>query len=658
MFVPATFLLSSAIAHDHLMVAPDTPATEVLRQMSQAQKSYALVMDAERAVGIFTERDVVRLTAAGVSWAEKAIANIMTAPVITVTEAVAVDVLAILALLRKHGIRHLPIVDAQERVMGVVTRQSIRESLKPAALLKARQIHEVMVSQVIVAPTTSSIWQLSQLMYQHQVSCIVLVQSESLNSAMSRPVGILTERDVVRLQAQGWDLAQTVAASVMKTPLYSIEAQASLWQAHEQMQKHQIRRLVVLGENGELLGLITQSSILRSLDPLELHPTLAALQQEVDARTKEIQHTNEQLQREIVERMKVEQTLQSQIAKERVMSAIANHMRQSLHLDTILKTTVEEVRQFLQADRVLIYRFEANGNSTVAVESVAAEVLSITGKVMEAAYWTKRCRQSYQQGQIQAIADVAQARLPLRYQQLLNLLQVQADLTVPILRGDELWGLLSAYQCSQPRQWQPLEIELLQQLSTQVGIAIQQAQLYQQLEVANQELRRLANSDGLTQLANRRSFDEYLDKEWRRALRQQVPISLILADVDFFKRYNDFYGHLAGDRCLQQVAAVLRQTTKRPADLAARYGGEEFAVLLPNTEELGATLVAAEVQAKIQGLGIPHAQSAIANYVTLSLGIACLVPKPEIAPTFLIAAADKALYQAKMAGRDRYLVYR
>jgi diguanylate cyclase (GGDEF)-like protein len=413
----------------------------------------------------------------------------------------------------------------------------------------------------------------------------------------------------------------------------------------------------VLGERGELLGLVTQSSILRSLDPLELHPTLAALQQEVDARTQEIQHTNEQLQREIVERMKVEQTLQSQIAKERVMSAIANHMRQSLHLDTILKTTVEEVRQFLQADRVLIYRFESNGNSTVAVESVMDRP-SVVGQVMEAAYWTKRCRRSYQQGQVQAIANVAQASLSSRYQRLLSVLQVQAELTVPILRGDELWGLLSAYQCSEARQWQPLEIELLQQLSTQVGIAIQQTQLYQQLEVANQELRRLANSDGLTQLANRRSFDEYLDKEWRRALRQQVPLALVLGDVDFFKRYNDFYGHLAGDRCLQQVATVLRQTARRPADLAARYGGEEFAVLLPNTEESGAILVAADIQAKIQALGIPHVQSAIADYITLSLGIACLVPRPEIAPTFLIAAADKALYQAKMAGRDRYLVYR
>ena len=253
---------------------------------------------------------------------------------------------------------------------------------------------------------------------------------------------------------------------------------------------------------------------------------------------------------------------------------------------------------------------------------------------------------------------MARSELPPRYISLLTSLQVQADLTVPILWGNEFWGLLSAYQCSQPRQWQPLEIELLQQLSTQVGIAIQQAQLYQQLEVANQELRRLANSDGLTQLANRRSFDEYLDKEWRRARRQQSPLSLILADVDFFKCYNDFYGHLAGDRCLQQVAAVLRQTVKRSADLAARYGGEEFAILLPNTEETGATLVAAEIQTNIKALQIPHAQSSIADCVTVSLGIACLVPGSDMVPTFLIAAADKALYQAKMAGRDRYLVYR
>ncbi|MBD2123377.1 diguanylate cyclase domain-containing protein [Trichocoleus sp. FACHB-262] len=657
MFFPSALWLSSAIAHDHLSVSPDLPMTEVVKLMSQAHKSYVLVVDADQLVGIFTERDVVRLTAAKTSWLEVAIATVMTTPVITLQESDATDVLVLLSRLWRHRIRHLPILDQRERIIGVVTRQSIREALKPAALLKARQIHEVMVSPVVAAPITTSVLQLSQLMHQHQISCVVLVQPEATNPAIAKPIGILTERDVVRLQAQNLDLAQTSVVAVINRPLHAIQPQASLWSAHEQMQQHQIRRLVVVGEAGELLGLVTQSSILQSLDPLELHPTLDALQQEVEARTQEMQQTNEQLQREIVERVKVEQTLQSQIAKEQLMSAIANHMRQSLHLDTILNTTVEEVRQFLQVDRVLIYRFESNGNSTVAVESVATDRMSIVGKVMEAAYFTKRCRQSYQMGQMQAIADVTQANLPSRYLHLLALLQARAALTVPILRGDELWGLLSAYQCAQPRQWQPLEIELLQQLSTQVGIAIQQAQLYQQLEVANQELRRLANSDGLTELANRRSFDEYLDKEWRRALRHRTPLALIMGDVDFFKRYNDCYGHLRGDRCLQQVAAVLRQTAKRPADLAARYGGEEFAILLPNTEDRGATLVATEIQTRIQTLRIPHAQSSIADYVTLSLGIACLVPRTGIAPTFLIAAADKALYQAKMAGRDRYLIY-
>src|SRR6476646_2656529 len=209
MFVPATFLLNSVVVHDYLMVALQTSTTEALSLMSQGHKSYVLVLEAERLVGIFTERDVVKLTAKGEPWADRAIASVMTTPVITLPESQANDVLEILALLRKHRIRHLPIVDAQERVMGVVTRQSIRESLKPAALLKARQIHEVMVSSVITAPVTASILHLSQLMHQQQVSCIVLVQPESSTLGSAVPVGVLTERDIVQLQAQGWDLALT-----------------------------------------------------------------------------------------------------------------------------------------------------------------------------------------------------------------------------------------------------------------------------------------------------------------------------------------------------------------------------------------------------------------------------------------------------------------
>jgi len=173
------------------------------------------------------------------------------------------------------------------------------------------------------------------------------------------------------------------------------------------------------------------------------------------------------------------------------------------------------------------------------------------------------------------------------------------------------------------------------------------------LKQANQELQQLATLDSLTQVANRRRFDEYLAYEWRRLAREQQPIALILADVDFFKRYNDYYGHQAGDRCLQKVAQTLANIIRRPADIVARYGGEEFAIVLPLTDLNGAIAVAQSIQHKFQQIQIPHAGSEVQPYITLSLGIACQIPQPNNNAEILICEADAALYQAKRQGRNQ-----
>lgn len=167
-------------------------------------------------------------------------------------------------------------------------------------------------------------------------------------------------------------------------------------------------------------------------------------------------------------------------------------------------------------------------------------------------------------------------------------------------------------------------------------------------------LQQLAARDGLTGLANRRSFDTYLDTEWRRSIRQGNPISLILVDVDHFKRYNDHYGHLKGDECLRIVAATLQAGLYRPADLAARYGGEEFAIVLPATDPRGAQRVAQRLREVVHGLDIAHEQSPEYGRVTISLGAATMVPERESHSDSLIALADAALYRAKAGGRNRF----
>ncbi|MBD2665455.1 regulatory components of sensory transduction system [Richelia sinica FACHB-800] len=174
------------------------------------------------------------------------------------------------------------------------------------------------------------------------------------------------------------------------------------------------------------------------------------------------------------------------------------------------------------------------------------------------------------------------------------------------------------------------------------------------LQEANKRLEELANLDGLTQIPNRRCFNNILQSEWKRLAREQQPIALILFDIDAFKPYNDYYGHLSGDDCLVSIAQTAQKSVFRPADLVARYGGEEFVVLLPNTDLAGAIKVAANIQTAIHNLAIPHAACDVKNIVTVSLGIACMIPNLDIKPDTIVSYADRALYNAKQQGRDRY----
>lgn len=169
-------------------------------------------------------------------------------------------------------------------------------------------------------------------------------------------------------------------------------------------------------------------------------------------------------------------------------------------------------------------------------------------------------------------------------------------------------------------------------------------------------LEQLATCDGLTGIANRRRFDEALSIEWKRGQREHRSLSLLMIDVDYFKRYNDTYGHQAGDCCLQRIAKILQQLLYRPGDLVARYGGEEFAVILSGANEQGAALVARRLLECIAVFGIPH-KHGVGGIVTLSIGVATVIPPQSVASDSLIAAADEALYRAKKAGRNRFVAH-
>ena len=177
-----------------------------------------------------------------------------------------------------------------------------------------------------------------------------------------------------------------------------------------------------------------------------------------------------------------------------------------------------------------------------------------------------------------------------------------------------------------------------------------------EMKKQNEELQCLltmAKIDKLTGIANRYSFEELLEQEWKNAIRNSTLLSIIMIDLDFFKLFNDIYGHQKGDDCLRQVAQTIKKALKRPKDLLARYGGEEFLGILPNTDRSGATVVAESMRSMVKALNIPHATSKVSDRVTLSLGIATTIPQRDSKPEVLIAKADKALYLAKQKGRDR-----
>jgi len=189
-------------------------------------------------------------------------------------------------------------------------------------------------------------------------------------------------------------------------------------------------------------------------------------------------------------------------------------------------------------------------------------------------------------------------------------------------------------------------------------------QLLYELQETQLKLQDLADTDQLTQLANRRHFDRKFKLEWRRAMREKTPISMLLIDVDFFKKYNDTYGHQAGDSCLKQIADTLASVTHRPADLASRYGGEEFSILLPVTKQTDAVMLAERLRRKIEGLQIEHSRTDI-GVVTVSIGVSCCEPawdftgktpdeeQKVIFPAMLLTAADNALYVSKERGRNQ-----
>ena len=213
---------------------------------------------------------------------------------------------------------------------------------------------------------------------------------------------------------------------------------------------------------------------------------------------------------------------------------------------------------------------------------------------------------------------------------------------------------------SQPEdETRALEAGAVDFISKPFNVAVVRARVRSQLTIKRQAdaMRELSMTDGLTGVANRRSFNDTFDAEWRRCARAGMPLSVIMIDIDHFKLYNDHYGHQAGDQCLQQVSAAMKRCATRPQDLLARYGGEEFILLLPQEGLEGTEVVARRILDEVRKLAIPHAASPTVPQLSISMGLASASPPIDSTdPSALIRAADANLYRAKQNGRNRYCV--
>ena len=291
--------LEAAIDRDPLIIKPETSLVKAIALMSQARgrrcmiptansseeiifnhkanSSCALVMDDLKLLGILTERDIVRLTAEEIDFDTIKVAEVMTQSVVTLAQQNCKDIFAALFLFRRYRIRHLPIVDQDDNLIGIISPETIRQAMRPANLLKLRRVADVISHNIIHAPLNTSVLNLARLMSINRVSCVVITENEPADNILI-PVGIITERDIMQFQSLQIRLDRVEAQEVMSTPLFLLSPEDSLLTAHKEMQRRRVRRLVVSWNWGQQLGLVTQTSLLRIFDPMEMYSVIETLQ--------------------------------------------------------------------------------------------------------------------------------------------------------------------------------------------------------------------------------------------------------------------------------------------------------------------------------------------------------------------------------------------
>lgn len=527
--------LQQAIDRYPLTVTPETPLVDVLAQMSMLQSSCAIPVNTltngkihesplsnqEKAtsvlvvenksveedqkdnaqssflLGIFTVSDLVKLIANGkvgnlTNLSEDVkIAEVMSSDFVALKESDDQDLFTALSLFRQHKISHLPVLDSMGQIVGVVTPERIRQVLQPSNILRLRSVNEVKNDSVpVTTPETTSLLEVSQLMSERQVNSVIVTQkkkNKTQRAEIDKPVGMIATDDIALAYFLNMSLATTPVKKVMKTPLNCLKQTDSLWDAHKKMLHEQVQILIVCSKQGELLGTVNQASLLQVLDPTVMFGLVRKLRKDVNQLQAEkfelLRTRNAQLEQEVQARTA---EIQAQLERDRLLAKIALRIHQSLNIDEIINAAVTEVQQFLKTDRVVLFQIEPSKTAKIVAESVEKNCNSWMGETFSSECLMSNSKMN--QNQIQAVSDITQTNLSTEKITELKEKQVKAYLIVPISQDGQQWGLMCTQECSGIREWQQSEIDLLKQLATQLAIAIQQAQLYQQVQTLNTDL--------------------------------------------------------------------------------------------------------------------------------------------------------------------------
>ena len=722
-FLPLRFPnLNEILDCSPLKLPVETPLQEALTQMNSVSRqqcqlstlsaetqlysskeyhySYILAVAGEQLVGIFTETDLVKIIASGVRCTDISLTDALTTPLITFSQGEYHDIYTVLSRLKQHHIRHLPVMSETGQLLGVISPETLGWILEPMGLLRLSTVSEVMNTQVIQIHSSASVMVAIESMAQSNAHCVVIVEPQPQHSSHPpQPVGIITERDIVRYQVLGLDFSRLKVTEVMTTPPLLIDPTESLSQAHQQMLQKPVRQLIVVGELGELLGVLTQSDLFNLFNRMELYSLVNILQQKitelecnsattaliklnqelekrVEERTLLLKQTNQQLREEVLERQQAEQQLRQSLKalsdikyaldqsdiiaftdaqgvitevndqfckisqyrrdellgqthkivnsgyhshqffqqmwqtiqqgriwrgeiknkakdgslywvstvivpfldsqgqptqylairtditsrkqaeealkhqhlKSRLFAEITLKIRQSLKLQEILQTTVDEVQGILKTQRVLIYQLFPNGTGCIITEKVKSPWQSILNHEFSESLIFKEYRQQYLQGQAKAIDNikaVAQEMSPDTIK-FLNQFKIRSQLIVPIVQEKKLWGFIIAHQCDSPRHWQRFEVELMEQITLQVGIALSQAEL-------------LEKEKELSELKSR--FITMASHELR------TPLSLISSSAGILNDYCDRLTPQLQDKHLNRIFSGVNHITQLLEDV-------------------------------------------------------------------------------------------